>query len=91
VGNQGDANAAPFGDDSGLFWFFDDQNLELAVKVIDACSFNNRYWVYAAGLTNLEVTLTVEDTERQVPWSRINPLGTAFPAILDSQAFSTCP
>ena len=91
AGEQGDAYAAPFGDDSGLFWFFAEENLELAVKVIDACSFNDRYWVYTAGLTNLEVMLTVEDTERQVPWSRINPLGTAFPAILDSQAFSTCP
>ena len=91
AGGEGNANTLPLGDDGGLFWFFGEENLELAVKVIDACDLNDRYWVYAAGLTNVGVTLTVEDTERAATWSRTNPLGTAFPAFLDSQAFATCP
>ncbi|MEO8196003.1 MAG: hypothetical protein ABI689_04710 [Thermoanaerobaculia bacterium] len=82
---------APAGDDSGLFWFFEPQNLELAVKVIDGCSVNDRFWVYAAGLTNLGVSLTVEDLARDTGWSFENPLGVAFPAVLDANALATCP
>ena len=38
--------------DSGFFWFFNDQNLELVIKVLDGCGVNGRYWVFAAGLTD---------------------------------------
>lgn len=91
TGGEGTATGVPFGDDSGLFWFFDDQNLELAIKVIDACSFNDRFWIYAAGLTNLAITLQVEDTQHDVGWEHSNILGAPFPPVLDSSAFDTCP
>lgn len=90
AGGEGEAMTMPFGDDSGLFWFFGPENLELAVKVIDACTEFDRFWVYAAGLTNVAVTLTVEDTETRVTWQQETALGEPFPAILDSQAFDTC-
>lgn len=89
-GSSGDAIAVPLSDDSGLFWFFGPENLELAVKVIDACTEYDRFWVYAAGLTNVAVQLTVVDTESGEEWRYDNPLGAPFPAVLDSQAFSTC-
>ncbi|MDA8021021.1 MAG: hypothetical protein MPN21_26585, partial [Thermoanaerobaculia bacterium] len=42
---HGPARTVPFGtSDSGLFYFFDDQNWELLVKVLDGCGFNHRYW-----------------------------------------------
>ncbi len=91
AGISGAGTAVPLAEDSGLFWFFEPENVELAVKVIDGCDFNNRYWVFAAGLTNVEVHLTVEDLLRQRSWSRATGLGEAFPAFLDSSAFSTCP
>jgi len=90
-GSSGSGIAAALADDSGLFWFFDPEILELAVKVIDGCDLNQRFWVYAAGLTNVAVTLTVEDTERGVTWQRSTALAEPFPPILDSAAFATCP
>jgi len=90
-GSSGAAIAVALTDDSGLFWFFDPEILELAIKVIDGCELNQSFWVYAAGLTNVAVTLTVEDTERDVTWQRTTALAEPFPPILDSAAFTTCP
>lgn len=47
--------------DTGYFWFFNASNVELVVKVLDACHFG-RFWVFAGGLTNVDVDLTVTDT-----------------------------
>ena len=39
---------------------------------------SHAYWVFAAGLTNVEVTLTVTDLETQEVRTYTNPLGVAF-------------
>ncbi len=90
-GQSGPALAVPQSANSGLFYFFSENNLELAIKVLDGCALNQRFWVYAAGLTNVEVTLTVEDLVGGSVWQRHNPLGRAYPPLLDSAAFATCP
>jgi len=36
----------PLSDVSGTFWFFGAENTELVVKLIDACDYNGRRWVY---------------------------------------------
>jgi CSLREA domain-containing protein len=77
--------------DSGYFWFFDPSNVELTVKVLNGCAINNHYWVYAAGLTNVGVGLTVTDTQTGAVKSYNNPIGRTFVSILDSNAFATCP
>lgn len=79
--------------DSGEFWFFAPDNSELLVKVLDACSFPGGadYWVFAGGLTNVEVTLTVTDTQADETRIYVNPLGAPFAPILDTTAFATCP
>lgn len=78
-------------DNSVLFWFFNADNVELLVKVLDACGLNQRYWVYGAASTDVEYTIEVIDRERgDVVKTYFNPLGTASPAITDSQAFATC-
>ncbi|HVS62314.1 MAG TPA: Calx-beta domain-containing protein [Thermoanaerobaculia bacterium] len=76
--------------DTGFFWFFDEDNIEIVVKVLDACAFANRYWVFAGGLTNVGVELRVTDTDTGVTQSYSNPLGSAFTPILDVDAFA-CP
>lgn len=80
-------------DDSlGYFHFFSASNVELLVRVIDACQVNGHYWVFAAGMTNVEVTLTVTDLENGQATSYFSPLGTKPMApILDTRAFETCP
>ncbi|HEV8630586.1 MAG TPA: hypothetical protein VGV61_09745 [Thermoanaerobaculia bacterium] len=88
---QGNGMTVPFSAESGSFWFFSPVNLELDVKVINACSLNNRYWVYAAGLTDVKVALTVVDTVASVTKTYDNPLNHTFTTITDSAAFATCP
>jgi hypothetical protein len=77
-------------DDSGYMWFFSSTNVEVVVKVLDACSFNQRFWVYAAGLTDQRVELTVTDTLTDTHKTYSNPLGRTFVTVTDSNAFATC-
>lgn len=90
-GNSDSATALPLSDDSGTFVFFDEANVELLIKVIDGCNFNDRFWVFLSGLTNLEVALTVEDTWTGITTTYDNALGEAFEPVLDIEAFATCP
>lgn len=91
VGQNGPAVAFPQSANSGLFYFFGQNNLELAIKVLDGCALNNRHWVYVAGLTDVGVSILVEDLIGGGSWNRSSPLGTPFEPILDSAAFAACP
>ena len=90
-GRMGMGNAVVLGDDSGYFWFFNEENPELTVKVLDACSSRDRFWVFASGLTNVEVTLTVADTLSGEVQQYFNPQGQKLEAVQDTAAFATCP
>ncbi len=84
-GTSGTGTAVVLTPDSGYFWFFNPDNLELVVKVLDACNVNGFHWVFAGGLTNLEVQLTVLDTQTNVTKTYDNSEGTAFRPIQDVQ------
>ena len=77
--------------DTGYFWFFDATNVEVVVKVLNACGFNQRFWVFAGGLTNVQVRLTVTDTQTGVVKTYDNPQGRAYQPVQDTSAFATCP
>jgi photosystem II stability/assembly factor-like uncharacterized protein len=62
-GNTGVGRAVPLNGETGALWFFQEDNLELVVKVLDGRGLNGRFWVFAASLTSVEFTLTVTDTE----------------------------
>jgi len=81
------AGTAPFTADSGSFWFFDPVNLELNVKILDACTVNNKFWVFAAGTTTLEVQLHILDTVTGAIKEYENPAGQPFATIADVAAF----
>ena len=72
-------------------FFFRPDNVEAVVKVLDACTPFDRFWVFAAGLTDVEVELVVTDTEEDVERRYQNPFGRPFPPIQDTAAFATCP
>ena len=74
-------------DETGYLWFFDQQNVEAVVKVLDGCGLNNHFWVFAGGLTNVEVTLTVTDTETGGMKTYVNPQGKAYHPLQDTGAF----
>ena len=91
-GNTGFGQVVPnFSADSGLFWFFDPNNWELMVKVLNGCGVNQHYWVYGAAATDVQYTITVTDTASGQVQQYFNALGTRSPAITDSAAFATCP
>jgi hypothetical protein len=85
------ARAEAHGNDSGRFWFFSADNTEVVVKVLDGCGLNNRYWVLASGLTNVETLVTITDTKSGTSRRYFNPSGTAMAPVQDVGAFATCP
>jgi len=91
-GNEGIGNALLGSDDSGEFWFFSPNNTEMLVKVLDACDLAgfNTFWVIAAGLTDVEVNLTVTDTFTGQFREYDSSLNSPFDPVLDTDAFSTC-
>jgi len=89
-GQLGLGHGARLSDNSGTYWFFGDSNVEVLLKVIDACSFNHRFWVFFAGTTTVGFNVEVTDTRTGVTREYSNPLGLAAPAVTDTQSFSTC-
>jgi uncharacterized metal-binding protein len=90
-GERGRGQVVPFGSaDSGLLWFFDEDNWEMLVKVLDGCALNGRYWVFSAATTDVEYTLRITDTETGDVREYWNPLGSAAAALTDTGAFATC-
>jgi len=81
--------AKPLTADTGTFWFFSAANLEVVVKVLDGCGAGNHFWVFAGGLTNVHVVLTVTDTANGAVRIYQNPQGTPFAPLQDTSAF-TC-
>jgi photosystem II stability/assembly factor-like uncharacterized protein len=77
--------------DTGAFWFFAPSNVEAVVKVLNGCATNSRYWTFAAGLTDVDVILTVTDTQTGTVQTYTNPQGIPFEPIQDTNAFATCP
>ena len=91
-GNSGSGFRKPIAgsDNSMLFWFFDEGNIELLAKVLDGCGFNDHYWVFSAATTNVEYTFTVRDTSTGRSVQYLNRQGDPAPAVNDTSAFS-CP
>jgi len=89
---MGNAVTVPSAPDSGLFYFFNPGNIEMLVKVLNACSPPfNRYWVFFAATTNVRFTLTVTDTQKNKVKVYFNPLNQAAAPLEDTDAFATCP
>ena len=84
AGNTGAARAVPLTNDTGYFWFFSAQNVEVVIKVLDFCGLDQRWAVYAAGLTDVEIALTVSDTSTGASKTYTNPLGTPFVLVRDA-------
>ena len=85
-GRSGPGIAVPLRDDTGLFWFFDDSNIELVVKVLDGTGVNGSYWVFYAGLSEVEYTITVIDLENGRVRTYDNQSGS-FASVADTSAF----
>lgn len=74
-GRQGIGHALPLSSASGIFWFFDPDNVELVVKVIDGTVSNNRHWVFYGALSDVEYELQIQDLRRGTTRTYFNPAG----------------
>ncbi len=90
-GNEGVGTPEVLTPESGWFWFFRPDNVEVLVKVLDACVDPYwHYWVFAAGMTDVEVTLTVTDTLTLEQKIYTRPMGVPFETLTDIEALSGC-
>lgn len=80
------APAVPVSADSGYFWFFDPDNVEVMVKVLDGTSINGHFWVFYGALSNVQYTVQVTDTRTGATKTYENPAGT-LASVADTSAF----
>jgi plastocyanin len=94
AGQNGPAFVVPLpsAPSSGLFYFFDPTNIEMLIKVLNACvpPFNH-YWVYFAATTNVEFSTVVTDMQNGQTRAYFNPLNRQAAPVQDGNAFATCP
>ena len=72
--------------DTGYFWFFDEDNVEVVAKVLDARALNGAFWVFYGALSNTEYYLRVSDTTTGVTRVYYNPFDE-FASRGDTSAF----
>jgi hypothetical protein len=89
-GGSGEGVAVRETDDSGMFWFFEPSNLEILIKVLDACVVNDQRWVFFSGTTNVGFDLRVTDTVTNETNIYSNEDETVVTPELDTDAFDTC-
>jgi hypothetical protein len=82
----GQATATPLTGDTGYFWFFSANNIELVVKVVDGRGFNQRFWVFFGALSNVEYEITVTDNVTGAVRVYTNPNGQ-LSSVADTAAF----
>ncbi len=73
--------------DTGIFWFYNDRNWEVMVKVVNGCALNGRWWVFAGALTNQRYRIIVHDTATGAQHGYSNAQGVRAPAVADTTAF----
>lgn len=60
-GGSGVGFAKALTSESGWFWFFSPDNLEVTLKVLDGRPVNGHWWIFLASMTDVEFTVTVHD------------------------------
>jgi len=75
------------GDESSLFSFFDNDNWELLIKVLDGCAVNQRFWVFGAAATDIDWRIAVTDTRTSTVMVYERQPGGREEALADANAF----
>lgn len=77
-------------DESVFYFFADSSNFELGVKMLDACSLTNTFWVFLGGLTNQGWEINILDTKTGNTKTYTNNLNITSVTTTDTAAFP-CP
>ena len=83
---SGVGTPVPGTDMTGYFWFFNSQNVELVVKVLDARTIDGRFWLFYGALSDVHYVITVRDTATGMVKSYPNPQG-GFCGLADTVGF----
>ena len=86
TGQTGTGKAVPLTGETGYFWFFSAENVELVVKVLDGRGVNGKYWVFYGALSDVEYTIQVTDKLSGKVKTYHNPAGT-MASRADTSAF----
>jgi hypothetical protein len=85
-GNTGVGRAVKLTGDTGYFWFFNETNVEVVLKVLDGTPVNGHHWVFYGALSSVEYTVTVTDTQTGEVNTYRNPSGR-LASVADTGAF----
>jgi hypothetical protein len=88
---SGQAYVVQLTNDTGYLWFFDPGNVEVVIKVLNACVPFGRFWVFAGGLTNVGVDIVVTDSKTGQTKTYHNDRNKPFAPLQDTGTFATCP
>ena len=88
---QGITVPLPSNPDSGLFYFFASNSIEMLIKVLNGCALTHTYWVFFAATTNVQFTVTVLDVTTGKMKMYPNALNHAAVPVQDTGALATCP
>ncbi len=83
---SGSGKALPLAGDTGAFWFFSQNNLELMVKVVDGRAVNGKFWFFSGGLSDVAYTISVTDLTTGTIKRYVAPQGSQS-ALNDTSAF----
>jgi len=72
--------------DTGAFYFFRSDNVELLLKILDGRAANGHFWVFYGSLSNVEFTIRVTDNETGAVRAYHNAPGN-FASAGDVEAF----
>ncbi len=84
-----DGHSTSISDQAGFFYFTNPANMEILVKMIDACTVTNSYWLFISGLTDRGIKVTVEDIGTGADKTFESSLGSNFLLVKDFNTF-TC-
>ncbi len=76
---------------SGLLYFFDRDNVEVLVKVLDGCAVNGHRWVFVAPVTDLAFNLEIVERATGRRFVHRNPKGLTAEPRSDTAAFPCQP
>ncbi|MFN2632311.1 MAG: hypothetical protein ABR610_02745 [Thermoanaerobaculia bacterium] len=85
-GKTGEGKAIPLTGDTGAFWFFSANNIEIVVKVVDGRTFNGKFWVFIGSLTDVDFRVTIRDLEADHVNTYVHTGGT-LQSFSDTAAF----
>ena len=63
TGASGTGSVIPDSSNTGFVWFFDQENIEMVVKVLDGRGLNGKFWLFYGALSDLESWVRVTDTQ----------------------------